>query len=154
MKIICSLLIIPFLAGCKITRSPSPGNYESLQSCIAECIDAALPEEFLDQHYAGYGTTGSGGGNKSRQLEWHHRLGASDEEIANRLSELRQLLITRLTEEGANIHGSSPPSTSLNHSLFSIEHTSAGEGGIVWATRTSEGDKKHIFIFWHGVNIN
>ena len=149
MKVPYYLLIaVLLLPGCG-ARLLGSGSWQTLKDGITECVDSA----WADALGTAPGGRGGGGNSNAQALEWHYTLELSDEEMAKRMSKLRQLLRTRLLKDGANVHGQGSKGTDEDLVGFSLDYTSSDEEGMVWATRLGDGDKKHLIILWHGVNI-
>jgi len=142
------LIAVLLLPGCG-SRLFGSGSWQSLEDGITECVDSA----WADVLGTSRGGRGGGGNSSAQASEWHYRLELSDKEMAKRMSTLRQLLLTRLSKEGANVHGQGSTGTAEDLVGFSLDYTSSDEEGMVWATRLGDGDKKHLIILWHGVNI-
>jgi hypothetical protein len=147
MRSFAMLLALSLFAGCGV-RATGSGEYSSLQNCVTECVDAAWGD-----------VTGAGGGrsgnSKARGTQWAYRLSLSEADMADRTAALRDLLLTKLEEAGAHIHGRGSSGKPDNLIGFSLDYTSAGEEGVVWARRVSHGDEDNsIFIVFHGVNTN
>lgn len=175
MNSLALLLALPLLAGCG-GRADAPGEYESLEYCVTECVDAAFsncPNNPWDVNYS-YGpehlTINGKNVDKMQYKEWHKRLLNSEAEMADRVSDLRDLLLTKLEEAGARIGSSATKRTADNRladgpdSLFGfrISYTSASEEGQIWVRRVNHGPQvrrggdadNSIFIVFHGVKTN
>ncbi len=151
MRSFAILLALSLFAGCGV-RALASGEYSSLQDCVTECVDAAWGDVKTLNRSGGYG---AGGNSKARGTQWEYRLSLSEADMADRTAALRDLLLTKLEEAGAHIHGRGTSGKPDNLIGFSLDYTSAGEEGMVWARRVSHGDEDNsIFIVFHGVNTN
>jgi len=150
MKKLALLLTLPLLASCGLQTLTS-GNYDTLEDCVIECVDAAWGDVNDDALSRG----GGGGTSKARGREWSYKLNLSEAEMADRVANMRDLLLTKLEEAGANIHGRGTSGNPDELIGFSLDYTSSGEEGMVWARRVSHGDGHNsIFIVFHGANTN
>jgi hypothetical protein len=151
MRSFAILLALSLFAGCGV-RALASGEYSSLQDCVTECVDAAWGDVKTLNRSGGYSV---GGNSKARGTQWEYRLSLSKADMADRTAALRDLLLTKLEEAGAHIHGRGTTGEPDNLIGFSLNYTSAGEEGMVWARRVSHGDEDNsIFIVFHGVNTN
>ena len=151
MKSLALLLALSLLAGCGF-RALAYSEYETLQDCVIECVDATWGD-VKDINVSG-GCAG-GGSNRAKAREWSYKLPLSEAEMADRVSDLRDLLLTKLEEAGANIHGRGATGNPDDLVGFDLDYSSAGEEGMIWARRVSHGDEYNsIFIVFHGVNTN
>jgi hypothetical protein len=149
MKSFAMLLALSLFAGCVLDS----GEYSSLKTCVTECVDAAWGDAIANNGSKG----GHSGGASSRacDTEWNYRFLLSEADMADRTATLRDLLLTKLEEAGAHIHGRGSSGEPDNLIGFSLDYTSASEEGKVWVRRVSHGDGDNsIFIVFHGVNIN
>ncbi len=151
MRSFAILLALSLFAGCSF-RALASVEYSSLKDCVTECVDAAWGDvKTLNRS----GVYGAGGNSKARGTQWNYRLSLSEADMADHTSTLRDLLLTKLEEAGAHIHGRGTSGKPDNLIGFSLDYTSAGEEGMVWARRVSHGDEDNsIFIVFHGVNTN
>jgi len=151
MKSIALLLALPLLVSCGL-RTIGVVNYDSLEECVTECVDLAWADVKDTSVSGGHG---GGGNSDAKGLEWSYKLPLSEGEMADRVSNMRDLLLTKLEAAGANIHGRGTTGKPDDLIGFSIDYTSPGEEGMVWARRVSHGDgHSTIFIVFHGANTN
>ncbi len=151
MKSLALLIALPLLASCGF-RALAAVDYDSLEDCVTECVDAAWGDVKDINVSGGYS---AGGSTKAKGMEWSYKLPLSEAEMADRVSDLRDLLLTKLEEAGANIHGRGSTGNPDDLIGFDLDYTSAGEEGMVWARRVSHGaEYNSIFIVFHGVNTN
>ena len=151
MKNLSLLLALPLLSSCGI-RALAFGEYETLQDCVTECVDAAwgdVKDINVSGGYAGGGTT------KAKSMEWSYKLPLSEAEMADRVSNLRDLLVTKLEEAGATVHGRGSTGNPDDLVGFDLDYSTAGEEGMIWARRVNHGNEYNsIYIVFHGVNTN
>jgi hypothetical protein len=151
MKSLALLLALPLLSSCGV-RALAYSEYETLQDCVIECVDATWGD-VKDINISG-GHSG-GGSNRAKARKWSYMLPLSEVEMANRVFNLRDLLMTKLEEAGARIHGRGATGNPDDLKGFDLDYTSAGEEGMVWARRVNHGNEYNsIFIVFHGVNTN
>ena len=152
MRSFAMLLALSLFAGCGV-RDLISGEYSSLQGCVTECVDTAWGDVTANKRSSGGRSTGAS--SKAAGTEWNYRFLLSEADMADRTATLRDLLLTKLEEAGAVIHGRGTSGEPDNLIGFSLDYTSAGEEGMVWARRVSHGDEDNsIFIVFHGVNTN
>jgi len=151
MKSFALLLALPLLTGCGM-RTLAYSEYETLLDTVTECVDATW-DDVKDINVSG-GQSG-GGSNRAKAMEWSYKLPLSETEMANRVFKLRDLLVTRLEEAGAQFHGRGTTGNPDDLIGFDLDYSTAGEEGMIWARRVNHGNEYNsIFIVFHGVNTN
>ncbi len=151
MKSLFLLLVLPLVASCGL-RTIGSVNYDTLAESVTECVDLAWGDVKDTSVSGGHG---GGGNSAAKGMEWSYKLPLSEAEMADRLSNMRALLLTKLEAAGANIHGRGTSGNPEELIGFSLDYTSSGEEGMVWARRVSHGDGYNtIFIVFHGANID
>ena len=151
MKSLALLIALPLLASCGF-RALAAVDYDSLEDCVTECVDATWGDVKDINVSGGYS---AGGSTKAKGRQWNYKLPLSEAEMATRVSDLRELLLTKLEEAGANIHGRGTSGNPDDLIAFDLDYSTAGEEGMVWARRVNHGNEYNsIFIVFHGVNTN
>ena len=99
---------------------------------------------------------GSGGGNSDGgHYIWDHRYSLSEQEMADRMSDFRDLLLQKLEAAGANIHGRGSTGNPDSLIAFTLSYSHADAESMIWARRVSHGEGDHsVFIVWHGVKVD